>query len=141
MTHRLQRLFVSLIAALPVLAAADEGMWTVDNFPATAVKQKHGVEITPQWLEKVRLSTVRLSGCTASFVSPDGMILTNHHCVQSCLAQLSTKERDLHKNGYLANGREQELRCPTQNGHPDGHRGHHGEGRRRDRRQGRQDRG
>jgi len=115
MTHRLQRLFVSLIAALPVLAAADEGMWTVDNFPATAVKQKHGVEITPQWLEKVRLSTVRLSGCTASFVSPDGMILTNHHCVQSCLAQLSTKERDLHKNGYLANGREQELRCPTQN--------------------------
>jgi len=115
MTLSLPRFFISLIAALPVLAAADEGMWTVDNFPASAMKQKHGVEITPQWLEKVRLSTVRLSGCTASFVSPDGLMLTNHHCVQSCLAQLSSKERDLHKNGFLADGREQELRCPTQN--------------------------
>jgi hypothetical protein len=107
--------FLSLIAALPVVAAADEGMWTVDNFPAAAVKEKYGVQITPQWLEKVRLSTVRLSNCTASFVSPDGMILTNHHCVQSCLAQLSTQENDLHKNGFLAKGRDQELRCPTQN--------------------------
>lgn len=109
------RLLLVLLAAAPVLVAADEGMWTVDNFPAAVVKQKHGVEITPQWLEKVRLSTVRLSGCTASFVSPDGLMLTNHHCVQGCLAQLSTKERDLLKNGFLASRREQELRCPTQN--------------------------
>jgi len=115
MNHPLSRLLLVLLAAAPVLVAADEGMWTVDNFPAAAVKQKHGVEITPQWLEKVRLSTVRLSGCTASFVSPDGLMLTNHHCVQGCLAQLSSKERDLHKNGFLASGREQELRCPTQN--------------------------
>ena len=111
----LSRLLLVLLAAAPVLVAADEGMWTVDNFPAAVVKQKHGVEITPQWLEKVRLSTVRLSGCTASFVSPDGLMLTNHHCVQGCLAQLSTKERDLLKNGFLASRREQELRCPTQN--------------------------
>jgi Peptidase S46 len=111
----LSRLLLVILATAPVLVAADEGMWTVDNFPAAAVKQKLGVEITPQWLEKVRLSTVRLSGCTASFVSPDGLMLTNHHCVQGCLAQLSSKVRDLQKNGFLANDREQELRCPTQN--------------------------
>jgi hypothetical protein len=115
MKRLLRRLFVSLLAASPAVVTADEGMWTVDNFPAATVKQKHGVEITPQWLEKVRLSTVRIAGCTASFVSPDGLLLTNHHCVQGCLAQLSTKERDLLKNGFLASGREQELRCPTQN--------------------------
>jgi ABC-type Fe3+/spermidine/putrescine transport system ATPase subunit len=77
--------------------------------------EKDAIELAKAWLEKVRLSTVRLSGCTASFVSPDGLMLTNHHCVQGCLAQLSSKERDLHKNGFLASGREQELRCPTQN--------------------------
>jgi len=115
MTHRPTRLLVPVLAALPLMSAADEGMWTVDNFPAAAIKQKHGVEVTPKWLERVRLSTVRLAGCTASFVSPDGMLLTNHHCVQACLGQLSSKERDLLKDGFLAGSREQELRCPTQN--------------------------
>ncbi len=115
MNPRPTRLLVSVLAALPLVAAADEGMWTVDNFPAAKVKDKYGVQITPQWLKQVRLSTVRLAGCTASFVSPDGMLLTNHHCVQGCLAQLSTKDRDLLKNGFLAGSRDQELRCPTQN--------------------------
>ena len=115
MTHSPTRLLVRVLAALPLIAVADEGMWTVDNFPAAAIRQKHGVEITPQWLEQVRLSTVRLAGCTASFVSPDGMLLTNHHCVRGCLAQLSSKDRDLLRSGFLAGSREQELRCPTQN--------------------------
>ena len=73
-------------------AQADEGMWTFDNFPKAAVKQQLGVDITDAWLDKVRLSTTRLeSGCTGSFVSPEGLILTNHHCSLSCLAQNSTE--------------------------------------------------
>ena len=103
-----------LLAAASLPALADEGMWTVDNFPAAAVRQTLGVEITPQWLDRVRRSTLRIPGCTASFVSPDGLALTNHHCVAECVAELSTAEQDLLRNGFLANDRARELRCPTQ---------------------------
>src|SRR6266446_11004180 len=72
-------LALACVAALP--AFADEGMWTFDNFPAIAVKQRNGADITPAWLDHVRLATVRLANCTASFVSPEGLMLTNHHCV------------------------------------------------------------
>ena len=73
-----RRRILALAALLPVLAAppaarADEGMWTYDNFPAATVKQRYGADITPAWLERVRLATVRLSNCTASFVSKDGL--------------------------------------------------------------------
>jgi len=115
--------FVARIAALLLAAAAtvqaDEGMWTVDNFPKTAVKEKLGVDVTDAWLDQVRLSTTRLeSGCTGSFVSKDGLILTNHHCValgaNSCLAQNSSADRDLVANGFVARTRDQELPCKTQ---------------------------
>lgn len=93
---------------------ADEGMWTFDNFPKALVKQKLGVDVTEAWLDKVRLSTVRLSGCSGSFISSEGLILTNDHCSWSCLAQLSTSDSDLLANGFLASSRDQEKRCPTQ---------------------------
>jgi hypothetical protein len=57
---------------------------------------------------------VRLAGCTASFVSPDGLMLTNHHCVASCLAQNSTRESSLLETGFIADGRSREIRCPVQ---------------------------
>jgi len=101
------------IFALPA-ARADEGMWTFDNFPSAAVKQKLGVDITPAWLDRVRTASVRLSNCTASFVSPDGLILTNHHCAAACLAQLSSAQNDLLRNGFVTAAREGELRCQTQ---------------------------
>ncbi len=93
---------------------ADEGMWTFDNFPAAAVKQKYGADITPAWLDRVRTATIRLSNCTASFVSPEGLILTNHHCSAACLAQLSKEGQDRERDGFTAGTREQEVKCPTQ---------------------------
>lgn len=108
----------ALAALLPMLclapAFADEGMWTYDNFPAAAVKQKLGVDIDSKWLDHVRQSSIRLSNCTASFVSPDGLILTNHHCVAACLAELSSAATDRLKDGFLARTRAEELRCSTQ---------------------------
>jgi hypothetical protein len=95
-------------------AHADEGMWTFDNFPAATVKQQLGVTIDQRWLDRVRIATVRLSGCTGSFVSKDGAILTNHHCVASCLDQLSTAENDLFARGFVTRERNAERRCPTQ---------------------------
>jgi V8-like Glu-specific endopeptidase len=101
-------------SALCSSAFADEGMWTFDNFPAAAVKQSYGADIAASWLDHVRLSTLRLTNCTASFVSPEGLILTNHHCIESCLAELSSKEKSLLELGFQAAARKQEQRCPAQ---------------------------
>jgi Peptidase S46 len=100
------------LAAGPALA--DEGMWTFDNFPADAIKKASGVDITAAWLDHVRMATARLANCTAVFVSPDGLMLTNHHCVESCLGELSSKDDSLMELGFVAAARGAERRCATQ---------------------------
>src|SRR5450432_1352412 len=109
----------SLLAALLVLlfssaAFADEGMWTFHDFPRQKIKQALGVDLGSAWLDQVRMSTIRLSNCTASFVSPDGLILTNHHCAESCLDENSTSGQNLVADGFLARSREKELKCGQQ---------------------------
>jgi hypothetical protein len=103
-------------AALPLSAAqADEGMWTFDAFPAAKVKAEYGWAPDQGWLDRVRLASVRLTGgCSSSFVSSEGLILTNQHCVADCLADLSTPGNDLLAKGYVAATREQEKKCPGQ---------------------------
>ena len=105
-------LLAAVLTVGPVYA--DEGMWTFDNFPSATVAQKYGVTIDSRWLDQVRLSIVRLSNCTASFVSPDGLILTNHHCAEACLADHSTPEHSLIETGFLAAERSEEEKCGTQ---------------------------
>ena len=105
-------LFVVVLLSICAGIRADEGMWTFDNVPRAEIAKRYGVRITDQWLNDLQRSVVRLeTGCTASFVSPDGLMLTNHHCVSTCLADNSTAERDLVANGYLAERREDEVRC------------------------------
>jgi V8-like Glu-specific endopeptidase len=102
----------ALIGTLPALA--DEGMWTYNNFPAAKVKEKYGFEPTQQWLDNVRLSSARIAGgCSASFVSPNGLVMTNHHCVRGCIEQLSTAEKDYTANGFYAKAQADELQCPA----------------------------
>jgi len=109
---------LALASAVLLLASAatraDEGMWTYQNFPSATVEQKYGAHITPAWLDHVRTSTVRLSGCTASFVSREGLIATNHHCSVECLDQNSSRSSSLLETGFLARKREDEIRCKTQ---------------------------
>tara|TARA_A100001391_G_scaffold7621_8_gene5027 strand:- start:40495 stop:42543 length:2049 start_codon:yes stop_codon:yes gene_type:complete len=101
------------VSAVP--ARADEGMWTFDNFPAEQLAADYGWSPDAAWLERTRLSAVRLTGgCSASFVSSEGLILTNHHCVASCLFDNSTGDNDLLKNGFIADRREDEKACPGQ---------------------------
>jgi Peptidase S46 len=101
---------LAALAALP--AAADEGMWTFDNPPAAAIEQKYGVKLDDSWLNRVREATVRLeTGCTGSFISGDGLILTNHHCAADCIAQNSSEGNDFVASGFLATTRERELQC------------------------------
>src|ERR1700751_6427570 len=74
---------------------ADEGMLTFDHFPSGTVKAHYGFAPDASWLDNVRSSAVRLtSGCSASVVSKDGLVLTNHHCVVDCEQTMSTGKRD-----------------------------------------------
>ena len=71
-------------------------MWTFDNVPKAEIAKRYGVQLTDQWLAHLQKSVVRLeTGCTASFVSAEGLVLTNHHCVAECLADNSSAQRDL----------------------------------------------
>ncbi|HTB66341.1 MAG TPA: S46 family peptidase [Steroidobacteraceae bacterium] len=92
---------------------ADEGMWTFDNFPAAAVRQKYAVEIDKAWLDRVQRAAVRLSsGCSASIVTADGLVLTNDHCVRDCAQALSSAGQDYARDGFSATARTQERLCP-----------------------------
>ncbi|CAN5804841.1 S46 family peptidase [soil metagenome] len=100
---------------LALVATAEEGMWTFDNFPTKQVQQKFGWAPDQAWLDRVQASAVRLTGgCSASFVSPEGLVLTNHHCVSTCIQQLSTADQDYIENGFIAESRDQERLCPGQ---------------------------
>jgi hypothetical protein len=107
-------LFVALLA-VPFAAFADEGMWTVDNFPSGQVSDKYDVDINDKWLRSAQLATTRLeNGCTGSFASPDGLVLTNNHCTWGCIRNLSSEEKNLSDEGFMATSRDEELQCPGQ---------------------------
>jgi Peptidase S46 len=112
----MKRLLVTLVAcAAAGPALADEGMWTFDNFPGATVKQKYHVDIDKAWLGRVQRSITRHeSGCTGSFISPDGLVLTNHHCVVECLAELSSEMDHFVDDGFSAATRSEERKCPTE---------------------------
>src|SRR6516165_3669640 len=95
------------------IARADEGMWLVNQPPRELLKNKYNFEISDAWLERVQKASVRFNnGGSGSFVSPDGLVVTNHHVGADCLQKLSPKDRDYYRDGYLARTRAEELRCP-----------------------------
>ena len=106
-------LILSFLISVPVNLRADEGMWTFDNPPLKQWKERYNFEPTKDWLEKVRLASVRLNdGGSGGFVSPDGLLATNQHVAAGQLQKLSTKENDLTKNGFYAKTRAEELKAP-----------------------------
>jgi hypothetical protein len=109
------KLAAVLVLALAVPAArADEGMWTFNGFPKDRVAKAYGFTPEDAWLDHVRLSSARLAeGCSASFVSPHGLVMTNHHCAHTCIEQLSSAKKDFVKSGFLARGMADEVKCPT----------------------------
>jgi hypothetical protein len=103
---------VLLLAATP-LVQAEEGMWTFDNPPLKQLKQKYNFVPTQAWLDHLRLSSVRLNdGGSGSFVSPDGLLLTNHHVARGQLQKESTADHDYLANGFYAATNDQELKTP-----------------------------
>ena len=108
-----RRLLTALIAALLVLpAAADEGMWLFNMPPKDILKAKYGFTVTPEFMDHLRLASISFGGASGSFVSPDGLVLTNHHVGRGAVQNLSTKDRDLMKTGFYARTRAEELKVP-----------------------------
>jgi len=102
-----------LAACAAVPAVADEGMWTYDNPPVAQLKAKYGFEPSKEWLDHVRLASVRfMDGGSGSFVSSDGLMITNHHVGLGCIQNVSTAENDFVKTGFYAPTREKEAKCP-----------------------------
>src|ERR1700751_1039091 len=96
------------------IATADEGMWLYNAPPKDKIKAKYGFEVTQQWLDHVRLSSVRFNnGGSGSFVSPDGLTFTNHHVGAGCVQQLSTEGHDYIKTGFYAKTQAEEAKCPN----------------------------
>ena len=92
---------------------ADEGMWLLNDPPRKYLKEKHGFDLTDEWLERAQKASVRFNnGGSGSFVSADGLIVTNHHIGADCLQKLSPRDRDYLRDGYSAPTRDKELRCP-----------------------------
>jgi hypothetical protein len=88
-------------------------MWTFDNPPLKQLKEKYGFEPTKEWLDHLRLSSVRFNdGGSGSFVSPHGLALTNHHVALGQLQKVSTREKDYVRDGFHARTPAEELKCP-----------------------------
>ena len=102
------------VSALYVTAFADEGMWPFNNVPRAEIKKKYGFEVTDEWLNKVRLASVRFNnGGSGSFVSSDGLVLTNYHIVEDIVGEVSTPQKDLAKEGFVAKTRAEEIKAPS----------------------------
>ncbi|UCC24373.1 MAG: S46 family peptidase [Gemmatimonadales bacterium] len=87
-------------------------MWTFDAPPMEYWETRYDFDVTREWLDHLRLSAIRLPGCSSSFVSEDGLVMTNHHCARGCIAAVSPEDRDYMELGFVAASRAEELSCP-----------------------------
>ena len=109
------RILVTAVCAMFISAGAfaAEGMWTPDNLPMQQLHDKYQFAPNADWIGHAQRAALRLAGgCSGSFVSPTGLVLTNHHCVNSCVQQLSTAQKDFIKSGFYAKDDKDEIKCP-----------------------------
>lgn len=104
-------LLLSFVVGVPI-GRADEGMWTFDNPPLKQWKERYGFEPSQEFLDKIRLASPKIGGASGGFVSPHGLIATNHHVASGYIERLSSKERDLLKTGFYAKSQAEELKIP-----------------------------
>ena len=102
------------LQALPITARVDEGMWPFNNIPRAEIKKKYGFDVTDEWLKKVQTASVRFNnGGSGSFVSPNGLVLTNYHIVEDFVGELSTAQKDYAKEGFVARTQSEEMKIPN----------------------------
>jgi hypothetical protein len=106
------RLFSAMLVATAISSRADEGMWLFNNPPLKQLKEKYQFEPTPQWLEHLQKASVRFnSGGSGSFVSANGLCITNHHVGADALQKASSKQHNYLKEGFYAKTNAEEIKC------------------------------
>jgi hypothetical protein len=106
------RLFSAMLVATAISSRADEGMWLFNNPPLKQLKEKYQFELTPQWLEHLQKASVRFnSGGSGSFVSANGLCITNHHVGADALQKASSKQHNYLKEGFYAKTNAEEIKC------------------------------
>ena len=110
---RLMRKALLILLLVPSFATADEGMWLLNQPPRELLKKTHGFELTDAFLDRLMKASVRFNnGGSGGFVSPRGLVVTNHHIGADSLQKLSTKDNNLYVNGFLAATEADERKCP-----------------------------
>lgn len=105
---------VSVVLALVLPAHADEGMWLMNRLPREYLKKTYGFEPTAAWIEHVQKACVKFGGGgSASFVSPNGLAMTNHHVGSDAIADVSDANHDFIRDGFYAATQDKEIRCPN----------------------------
>src|SRR5262245_10664441 len=106
-------LTVSSFLLFLIPARADEGMWLLSQPPRELLKKKYNFDLDDAWIERAMKASVRFTnGGSGGFLSPHGLVVTNHHIGADTLQKLSTKERNLYEDGFYARTRAEELKCP-----------------------------
>ena len=106
-------LLILLLLGPAAPLGADEGMWTFDNLPLDQLRERYGFTPTPAWLDHLRLSSVRVGGASGSFVSPEGLLMTNMHVALGSVQNLSGEDADYVTDGFYAPTRADELTAPN----------------------------
>jgi hypothetical protein len=105
-------LTVCALGGTVMTARSDEGMWLPNDPPRQLLKEKYGYDLSDDLVRKLMLASVRFPTASGAFVSPDGLIVTNHHVGSGAIQKLSTRDRDLMRDGFVARTRTDELKCP-----------------------------
>jgi hypothetical protein len=102
-----------MLGGMAMTATSDEGMWLLNDPPRDTLQKKYGFQLTDEWLKRAMLASVRLnSGGSGGFVSPEGLLVTNHHVAADSVQKLSKAGTDMLADGFYASTRDKELKCP-----------------------------
>src|SRR5213595_2229351 len=109
--QKLSAFTITCLIGFPVAAAAEEGMWLFNAPPLKQLKEKYNFELTPQWLEHLQKASVRFnSGGSGSFVSENGLVITNHHVGADTLQKISSQEHNYLRDGFYARTQTEEIK-------------------------------